>query len=250
MNVNKIIICEDGTKTLESGIIGETYHSSESSIDESVHVYLNNGLSRRIDGAEGEKTPLHIKIAEAGFGTGLNALLCALFTAKRNMDGPRLAIEYITTELFPISIEESEELEFDKMAARVFPEFDRDDVRRIFNNIHGCAWEEKTEILPGFFLTKLKRDMSSPEVFSEHVFSGTDVCFYDAFSPDRQPDLWTESIFSAIYKNMNANGILSTYSAKGTVKENLRRAGFEVKRLKGFGHKRHMVIARKTGMPE
>ena len=42
---------------------------------------------------------------------------------------------------------------------------------------------------------------------------------------------------------LSEGGLLVTYSAKGTVKRNLREAGFDVKRLPGALGKRHMVRA-------
>jgi tRNA U34 5-methylaminomethyl-2-thiouridine-forming methyltransferase MnmC len=71
-----------------------------------------------------------------------------------------------------------------------------------------------------------------------------DICYFDAFSFDTQPEMWSEFIFKKIFDKMNANGILVTYSAKGIVKQNLRKVGFDVKRLKGF-KKRHIIQAKK-----
>jgi tRNA U34 5-methylaminomethyl-2-thiouridine-forming methyltransferase MnmC len=55
--------------------------------------------------------------------------------------------------------------------------------------------------------------------------------------------LWTRELFSALHKTLTDGGILLTYSSKGTVKQALRDAGFNVKRLPGAGGKHHMVRA-------
>ena len=50
---------------METYVISETYHSENGAINESQHVFIQNGLSL-IDKKE-------INILEIGFGTGLNA---------------------------------------------------------------------------------------------------------------------------------------------------------------------------------
>ena len=60
-----------------------------------------------------------------------------------------------------------------------------------------------------------------------------DVVYFDAFAPEKQPELWEEVIFSKIAATMPSGGILSTYCAKGEVRRRLQRAGFIVERLPG-----------------
>ena len=70
-----------------------------------------------------------------------------------------------------------------------------------------------------------------------------DIIYFDAFGPRVQPELWTEEIFKLMYTALKPNGILVTYSVKGTVKRALRSVGFELKRLEGPPNKRHMLRA-------
>jgi tRNA U34 5-methylaminomethyl-2-thiouridine-forming methyltransferase MnmC len=72
-----------------------------------------------------------------------------------------------------------------------------------------------------------------------------DVVYFDAFAPDKQPDLWTEAVFRKIYLAMNNGGILSTYCAKGQVKRNLKAAGFIIESQPGPPGKREITVARK-----
>jgi len=55
-----------------------------------------------------------------------------------------------------------------------------------------------------------------------------DVCFFDPFSPKKCPELWSEEIFRDVFRKMNKNGILTTYSCASKVRENMKKAGFEV----------------------
>ena len=72
-----------------------------------------------------------------------------------------------------------------------------------------------------------------------------DLFYFDAFSYNSQPELWSENIFTKIYNAMNFDGILTTYASKGIIKQNLKKAGFSIKRLKGAAKKWHMLRAMK-----
>jgi tRNA U34 5-methylaminomethyl-2-thiouridine-forming methyltransferase MnmC len=66
---------------------------------------------------------------------------------------------------------------------------------------------------------------------------------YDTFSPATQPQLWDVEIFRKIARNAAAGSILTTYCSKGTVKQALREAGFQLQRLSGPTGKRHILRA-------
>ena len=72
------------------------------------------------------------------------------------------------------------------------------------------------------------------------------VIYFDAFGPRVQPNLWTEFIFKKMYDSLHLNGILVTYSAKGSVRRNLQSVGFLVERLTGPPGKREMLRATKV----
>jgi tRNA U34 5-methylaminomethyl-2-thiouridine-forming methyltransferase MnmC len=51
---------------------------------------------------------------------------------------------------------------------------------------------------------------------------------------------------NAVYEKTRSGGTAATYTAAGFVRRNLMEAGFDVERVKGFGRKRHMSVARKA----
>ena len=55
-----------------------------------------------------------------------------------------------------------------------------------------------------------------------------DVVFFDAFSPRRQPEMWTARFFSDIFEKCADDAVLVTYSCARRVRENMREAGFIV----------------------
>lgn len=208
---------EDNSDTLFSSQFGETYHSIRGAYEESMHVFINAGLSQF------EKS--EINVFEVGFGTGLNAFLSLVF-AETN----KKKINYSTVEKFPVDIKIAEKLNFAGNFA---------DYQQKFIKLHAVEWERVQSISDNFLLHKHKID------FIDFNFKNKyDVIFFDAFSFDSQPEMWSVENFKKIYSAMNKNGIFTTYSAKGIVKQNLREAGFEVKRLKGY-KKRHMLRAKK-----
>ncbi len=210
----KKIITADKSPTLYFPELDEHYHSVNGAVQESLHIFINAGLKQ----IKKDK----INILELGFGTGLNAILT--LSEIKNSDKN---VYYETIEKYPLLPEITDDL-FSKNLH----------FKEIAEQINNTAWEKETKISDNFVLKKIKIDLS--DYFPEKNF---DLIYFDAFAPDKQPELWTEEIFAKLYKATNKNGILVTYSAKGTVKQALRSAGYTVKRLPGPAGKRHMVQA-------
>ena len=73
-----------------------------------------------------------------------------------------------------------------------------------------------------------------------------DIIYFDAFAPEKQPEMWTKEVFEKCYKILDSEGFLVTYCAKGVVKRTLKSVGFEIENLKGPPGKREMIRANKT----
>ena len=99
----------------------------------------------------------------------------------------------------------------------------------LFETIHLAEWDKPIEITPNFTLHKIKGDMGQI-ILPDQSF---DLIYYDAFAPEKQPNLWSEEIFEKISRSMKSQGILTTYCAKGEVRRRLQRAGLIVERLQG-----------------
>jgi tRNA U34 5-methylaminomethyl-2-thiouridine-forming methyltransferase MnmC len=93
-------------------------------------------------------------------------------------------------------------------------------------------------ICKNFNLKKIKGD------FTDKPPSGRyDLIYFDAFGPDKQPEMWTRKMFAGIAAVTNKNGVLVTYSAKGEVKRSLKACGFDVALLPGPPGKRQVIRA-------
>ncbi len=218
----KFVITNDGSHTLFVPGLNEHYHSTHGAIQESEHVFIKSGLNYIIDALrEKDKAIDCIKILEVGFGTGLNAMLTYQQSKK---------VSYTAIEKYPLTVAEIEKL---NLSSKLGNGLDT-----VFKKMHNCNWGIYENIGLNFKIKKIKTDLL--DFVSDEKYN---IIYFDAFSPDVQPKLWTEKVFCQMYNCLNTGGILVTYSAKGLVKQNLRAAGFTVKRLPGPPGKRHMVRA-------
>ena len=69
------------------------------------------------------------------------------------------------------------------------------------------------------------------------------MIFFDAFAPEKQPELWDLSVFQKCFSMLREGGVLTTYCAKGYVKRNMQEAGFRVEKVPGPPGKREMLVA-------
>lgn len=226
---------EDGSATLFVPELNEHYHSVKGAHTESQHIFIDMGLEA--------SSVLRPHILEIGFGTGLNALL-TLETAEKE----KRHIHYTGIELYPLSWEEVEILKYSE--------------NPLFKTLHTAPWEEDVNITPYFTLRKVQKDANtvisdqssvtnniSPAAYHSSFITNRffDVVYFDAFAPEKQPEMWSEELFRKIYACMNQNGILTTYCAKGVIRRLLQSIGFKVERLPGPpGGKREILRATKT----
>ncbi len=206
----------DGSHTLYLPEIDETYHSIHGAENESRHVFLEAGFNHC------HKKEIHI--LEIGFGTGLNAYLTALEAAKQGK-----IVHYTTVEKYPLSKECWQQLNFARG--------DKEN-QLLFEKIHSEDWEKEVQLSNNFYFKKLQADFCNLPL--DNSF---DLIYYDAFSPEKQPELWTEDIFIQLYNHTNMGGILTTYCAKGSVRRAMQAAGYIVERLVGPVGKREMLRA-------
>ncbi len=218
----KIITTSDGSHTLQSELINDTYHSIHGAGTEAQLVYIENGLLYSFQ--QVEET---IHVLEIGFGTGLNALLTAIEATKQ-----RRKVVYYTLEPFPINEEIVLGLNYGSL-------FTNQEDSELFEKIHQCKWNRYVVINDFFSLIKI--DTSLQEI--DFGCSFFHVVYFDAFGPDKQPELWHQELFAKIAKNLIYPAVLSTYSTKGDVKRALKNVGFKIEKLAGPPGKREVLRA-------
>jgi tRNA U34 5-methylaminomethyl-2-thiouridine-forming methyltransferase MnmC len=222
----QLVLTGDGSHTLFIPEMNEHYHSTYGALTESLHVFIRNGL----DCFDGSR---EISIFETGFGTGLNALLTALSAVRMGM-----LVWYFTLEKYPLDPQIVKQLNYPHLLKD-----SQNDAETLFSAIHGADWEKMTEIHPFFHLKKMKGDMCgfTPD-------TSYDLIYFDAFAPDKQPEMWTGEIMHRMVSAMKPGGIFTTYCVKGSVKRILKDCGLAVEKLPGPPGKREILRGRKGAM--
>ncbi|MCX7744799.1 MAG: tRNA (5-methylaminomethyl-2-thiouridine)(34)-methyltransferase MnmD [Flavobacteriales bacterium] len=209
-----LVYTADGSHSIYLPDLNEHYHSVHGAIQESMHVFIQAGLHAvSID---------PINLLEVGLGTGLNALLTLLENKKK----PR-KIHYTSLEKFPLPAEIYQSLNYAKLLNVDAQEFLK---------IHESDWEVPVVFNEHFQFTKHHNSLQQWKTTQQFQ-----LIYFDAFAPEKQPDMWTEEIFFKIFELLESGGIMVTYCAKGVVKRTLKSCGFEVQTLPGPPGKREMI---------
>jgi tRNA 5-methylaminomethyl-2-thiouridine biosynthesis bifunctional protein len=174
-----------------------------------------------------------MSIAELGFGTALNfAVLTDTFTRCAPTDA---RLHFISVEKHPIADpdfaalahQRAADLPVYKALAEHYPARLAGWHRRHFHDGRVTLSLYYGDALDG--LTDLRHRMARR----------VDHWLLDGFAPDRNPDMWSDGLFTAIGQLSAAGATACTFSAAGIVRRGLQRAGFRVRKVDQRPHKRH-----------
>ncbi len=205
------VLTEDGSYTLYSKKYDENCHST-SGADGETHKYFV--IDSKLE-EENQKSQI---IFETGFGLGKNFL-----AVKDLFSNSSAKIHFISTE-----IDENLVLWFFSEYFKIEKESQKI-IEHQFDNI------SLTILIGDATVTTL-------EYFKE-VNIKVDKIFQDAFSPKKNPSLWTTDWFKLLKNISSKNAILTTYSASHSIRNNLQDAGWCIENLKGFGKKKSATRA-------
>jgi tRNA U34 5-methylaminomethyl-2-thiouridine-forming methyltransferase MnmC len=186
------ILTADGSKTLHSERYAQTFHSDKGAVTESKHVFLESSeVAPKLRAGE------CVKVLEVGFGTGLNFFLTADVALKHQI---KLTYTALEQTLLPVSVIQQlgykEHLEHKEVLESylAFRHSLPDDVP----NGHYVFEVEmvRLELLIGEATTG---------ILSANL---VDAIYQDAFSPDANPELWSEDFSAKLYGVLKPNGKL------------------------------------------
>ena len=217
----EVVTTDDESSSVFSTQFNALYHSNHGAVQESRHVFLESGLEYYLQDHSLER----VNILEIGFGTGLNALLTAHFIHQSNT-----SCFYVALEGYPLDENIIRSLNYGQLLNQ----------KQLFEAIHSCEWEKRSEILSNFFLEKKQTLFEAYQ--SDLEF---DIIYYDAFAPCTQAHLWEQEMMKKMYSLTRKGGILVTYCAKGTFRRTLESVGFTVTRIPGPPGKREMIRAQR-----
>lgn len=196
----------------------DPYFSLAGGLAETDHVFLQgNRLAERLcDG---------FRIAELGFGTGLNLMATAALWGRLGRPG---TLRFTSFEAFPMAPGDL------ARAHAAFP-----DLAPISAALAPLWAGRVTEIVACGIHVRLH--IGDARVTLPGWDGQADAWFLDGFSPAKNPELWSPGLMAEVARHTAPGGTLATYTAAGAVRRALAEAGFAVTRAPGFARKRHMT---------
>ncbi|WP_284165996.1 tRNA (5-methylaminomethyl-2-thiouridine)(34)-methyltransferase MnmD [Frigidibacter sp. SD6-1] len=204
-----------------SALFDDPYFSKADGLAETRHVFLGgNHLPERFrDG---------FRIAELGFGTGLNLLATLIAWQATGVAGQ---LHFTSFEAFPMPAGDM------ARALGAFPE-----ARAVAGPLldHWAARRRQFDLGP----VTVEVIVGDARESLPQWRAKADAWFLDGFSPAKNPELWGEGLLAEVARHTAPGGTFATYTAAGFVRRALQAAGFQVERRAGYGRKRHMSVGR------
>lgn len=210
----------------------DPYFSRDCGLKESHYVFIEGN-----DICEKWIHSPNLSIGELGYGTGLNFFLL-LDLASREAPELKKSLSYYTCEKYPLSPDQCFEL-----LVPYKGHMDLSNLMTAYKQLYSSLKPGWNELQYSYNQITCHFHFYYGDV-SGMLSSGSWICdawFLDGHDPRKNPDMWTFKVFDLIAKHSRPGSSFSSYTAAGIVKQGLRQAGFEVKRKKGFGKKRHMI---------
>ncbi len=210
-----------------SEISGDVYFSVENGLEETRSVFLAGaGFPERFN------DDLTV-VGELGFGTGLNFLaLAQLFLAEARPDA---RLHFITIEGWPLRKADA------VRALSAFPEL---------ASLASELLERWPSPHTGAHRRVLAKGRITLTVFHDEIAAAldqmdfkADAWFLDGFSPAKNADMWTDTVFGHIARLSKCGAPAATFTIAGFVRRGLANAGFAVEKRPGFGRKRERLEA-------
>lgn len=189
-----------------------------------------------------------LRIAETGFGTGLNFLV----TAYHWLQSADLhcTLKYTAIEKYPLS--QSQIKQVYQVFYKSWPQLSfcctelLTQYPKVFLPSEDGLCIHKFELFNGRIHLKLIIDDASAGlqqlVHSENKPSkNIDAWYLDGFAPAKNPDMWQTELFETMMKLSHTGTTLSTFTSAGIVRRGLIAAGFKITKIPGLGKKREIL---------
>lgn len=211
----------DGSFTLYSEQFQQHYHNLAGAVTESRHVFITAAeLPKRL------AQQSILTIFETGFGSGMNFLLSLQHAQEC---GARII--YQSVEKYPIPWPMMSQIA--ESARLSVPEQMQDwyaNLKPGWNRLQTSDFE--LHLFYGDFMEIEKLDVQTASVF-----------YHDAFSPEVNPELWTEDVFRMLLNIAAPSSVLSTFSSASSARARMAAAGWKMARYPGALGKREMTLA-------
>lgn len=219
-----------------ASVFQDVYFSTDNGLEETKFVFLTqNDLATRFKDLKNS----NFTIAETGFGTGLNFLSTwQLWSELAVADS---CLHFISVEKFPLNIDDI------RQALAYWP---------TLGDFSSQLLAQYQQLTPGLHqlsfadgkvtLSLLIGDVA--EMLPQMNMS-IDAWFLDGFSPAKNPDMWSATLFQNMARLSHPLTTFATFTSAGDVRRGLQAVGFQVIKLAGFGKKREMLRGHFVGIP-
>lgn len=222
----------------------DRYFDVVNAIAEARHVYFEG--CQLLPHLQHHKT---LFIGETGFGAGrvLLSLLCFLdaLAATLQATGPR-QIEFASVELHPLPAERlssilhmfaGQQPTIDTHITQLVQAYSQLDLQAV------SQWQTMT-------LTSACGPIKVRLWFGEALemvkaVSPRDVWFLEGHGPKSNPAMWRPELLQTVGEKTKVGGYCATFTVAGHLRRDLRAAGFNTRRLPGFGGKKEVLQGQK-----
>lgn len=238
---------EDGQPV--SSVFGDVYFSRANGLEETRHVFLqHNQLPERWQQL---KSGEHFTIAETGFGSGLNFL--AAWQLWLNAAPENAQLHFVTVEKFPLHKSDliralalwPELQELSTQLIEAYPVF----IGTGFHRLSFMDGRIKLTLIINDAALGFQQLLATSHPLFASQCAKVDAWFLDGFAPSKNPQMWSDELFSTIKLLSHSQTTAATFSAAAIVKNGLKNAGFTIQKVAGFGRKREMVKAQFVAEP-
>lgn len=219
----------------------DVYFSKANGLEETRFVFLqHNQLAERF-AALSDEQPV-FTVGETGFGSGLNFLAC--WQLWHSLAPAHGRLHFITAEKYPLTRDDlKKSLALWPGLAALSDQLIGSYPACLHTGFHRLQFDEGRVQLT-LMIGDAAAMFASLTAWTHPTSDGLiDAWFLDGFAPAKNPAMWSDELFAAIGRLNKPGATAATFSAAGIVKRGLRSAGFEVKKVPGFGRKREMVRA-------
>lgn len=215
----------------------DVYFSRDAGLDESRHVFLqHNRLRERWTSLAPQA---QFCIAETGFGTGLNFL--AAWQLWDQFAPNSAHLHFVSTEKYPLTPQDLQR------ALAIWPEL-ASWTEQLLAQYSGLApgWQHFNLADGRVTLTLLIGDLFDT---LPQLDASVDAWFLDGFAPAKNPDMWQPALYQRMAELSTESATVATFTCVGDVRRGLMAAGFNMRKVDGFGRKRTMLAGELSSKP-
>ncbi len=247
----RLVETADGSYTYFNPAFNQTYHSTHGALTESLTVFINGShYAERLITNEPQMAehPLcaDCTVVEIGFGLGLNFVLTADQALTHNIELTYHALENALPDVALLRpLDYGRHLSNGKLWDGLIDCIDASSTATSATNHRQVS--DRTLLQPA---TGIKLYLYPHiEQLQTMQNASASFVFLDGFSPDSNPECWTNAMLERCHKLLKPGGVLVTYSAKGQLRRQLQALGLSVEKCPGPPGKREFLRAHKVVRP-